>query len=43
MQILQTTDLKKYYGSGDTMVRALDGVNLSVEDGESGIFVKRIL
>ncbi len=24
MQILQTTDLKKYYGSGDTMVRALD-------------------
>lgn len=34
MQILQTTDLKKYYGSGDTMVRALDGVNLSVEDGE---------
>ena len=34
MQILQTTDLKKYYGSGDTMVRALDGVDLSVEDGE---------
>ena len=36
MQILQTTDLKKYYGSGDTMVRALDGVNLSVENHASG-------
>ena len=34
MTILETKDLKKYYGSGDTLVRALDGVNLSVEDGE---------
>ena len=34
MDILQTTELKKYYGSGDTMVRALDGVDFSVEDGE---------
>ena len=34
MTILQTTDLRKYYGSGDTGVKALDGVNLSVEDGE---------
>ena len=34
MSILQTTDLKKYYGSGDTLVKALDGVNLSVEQGE---------
>ena len=34
MTILQTRDLKKYYGSGDTLVRALDGVDLSVEDGE---------
>ena len=39
MQILQTTDLKKYYGSGDTMVRALDGVDLSVEDGEFAAIV----
>ena len=39
MQILQTTDLKKYYGSGDTMIRALDGVNLSVEDGEFAAIV----
>ena len=34
MTILKTKNLKKYYGSGDTQVRALDGVNLSVEDGE---------
>lgn len=34
MTILETKDLKKYYGSGDTQVKALDGVNLSVEDGE---------
>ena len=34
MPILQTKDLKKYYGSGDTQVKALDGVNLSVEQGE---------
>ena len=34
MGILETRDLKKYYGSGDTMVKALDGVNFSVEDGE---------
>ncbi|MCI8285043.1 MAG: ABC transporter ATP-binding protein [Firmicutes bacterium] len=34
MNILKTTDLKKYYGSGDTTVKALDGVNLSVAKGE---------
>ena len=34
MTILETRDLKKYYGSGDTLVKALDGVNLHVEDGE---------
>ena len=34
MRILKTTELKKYYGSGDAMVRALDGVNFEVEDGE---------
>ena len=32
--ILETKNLKKYYGKGDTQVKALDGVNLSVEDGE---------
>ena len=34
MTILQTKDLKKYYGGGDTLVKALDGVDLSVENGE---------
>lgn len=34
MTILQTTDLKKIYGSGENEVRALDGVNLEVERGE---------
>ncbi|MDE5596646.1 MAG: ABC transporter ATP-binding protein [Lachnospiraceae bacterium] len=34
MSILETKELKKYYGSGDTQVKALDGVNLCVEEGE---------
>ena len=34
MSILQTHDVRKYYGSGDTQVRALDGVDLAVEPGE---------
>ena len=34
MAILQTRELKKYYGAGDTLVKALDGVELSVENGE---------
>ena len=34
MTILETRDLKKYYGAGDTQVKALDGVDLSVEQGE---------
>ena len=34
MTILQTKDLKKYYGSGDTQVKALDGVDLSIQQGE---------
>ena len=34
MAILETKDLRKVYGSGDTEVRALDGVDLTVEKGE---------
>ena len=34
MSILQTESLKKYYGTGDTEVRALDGVDLTIERGE---------
>ena len=34
MSILETKDLRKIYGAGDTEVRALDGVNLSVDSGE---------
>lgn len=34
MSILETRNLRKIYGSGDTEVRALDGVNLSVDSGE---------
>lgn len=34
MSILMTKDLKKYYGGRDTVVKALDGVSLSIEKGE---------
>ena len=34
MTILETKDLRKFYGSGDTQVKALDGVDLRVENGE---------
>ncbi len=34
MSILQTTDLKKYYGAEPNITRALDGVTFSVEEGE---------
>ena len=34
MTILETKDLRKFYGSGDTQVKALDGVDLTVEKGE---------
>ena len=34
MTVLETQELKKYYGSGDTLVKALDGVDLRVENGE---------
>ena len=34
MSILQTIDLKKYYGEEPSVTHALDGVNLSVDEGE---------
>ena len=34
MTILETKDLRKTYGAGDTEVHALDGVDLTVEKGE---------
>lgn len=39
MEVLKTTALKKYYGSGDTAVKALDGVDLSVEEGQFAAIV----
>ena len=32
--ILKAAGLKKYYGKGDTMVKALDGVDLEIERGK---------
>ena len=34
MSVLQTIDLKKYYGAEPNITRTLDGVSLSVDDGE---------
>ena len=39
MPILSTHNLKKYYDDGTNVVRALDGVSLSVEKGEFVIIV----
>lgn len=34
MAILETKNLKKIYGSGENKVHALDGISISVEEGE---------
>lgn len=34
MTVLETQNLKKVYGSGETEVHALDGVNLQIKNGE---------
>lgn len=39
MPILKTTDLTKYYGGGDNIVKALDGVSLDVNEGEFAAIV----
>ncbi len=34
MKILETKNLKKYYGNGNSQVKALDGISLQIEEGE---------
>lgn len=34
MTILKATNLKKYYGKDESLVKALDDVNVSVEAGQ---------
>ncbi len=34
MVVLETRNLQKHYGKGDTLVKALDKVNLQIENGE---------
>lgn len=34
MAILETKDLRKIYGSGESEVHALDGVSVTVNEGE---------
>ncbi len=34
MEILRVEDLKKTYGKGETLVKALDGINFKVDKGE---------
>ncbi|MBV7275232.1 ABC transporter ATP-binding protein [Clostridiaceae bacterium UIB06] len=34
MEILKTDSLKKYYGKEENLVKALDGINISIEEGE---------
>ena len=38
--VIETHNLKKHYRMGETIVRALDGVSLTVADGE---FVGRVI
>ena len=39
MVILETIDLKKTYGKGETAVNALNGINLKIENGEFAAIV----
>lgn len=34
MLVLKTENLKKYYGKGENQVRALDGIDLEIREGE---------
>ena len=39
MTILKTTNLKKYYGKDESLVKALDNVNVSVEGGQFVVII----
>jgi putative ABC transport system ATP-binding protein len=39
MSILETKALKKYYGKGESLVRAVDSIDLKVEEGEFAAIV----
>ncbi|HEY8740850.1 MAG TPA: ABC transporter ATP-binding protein [Candidatus Dormibacteraeota bacterium] len=41
MPAIQLVDLRKYYGKGEQTVKAVDGVNLSIESGEFASIVGR--
>ena len=32
--VMELTQVKKYYLMGDTVIRALDGITLSIQEGE---------
>jgi putative ABC transport system ATP-binding protein len=34
MSILKTRDLKKYYGKGESLVKAIDNTNIDIKEGE---------
>ena len=38
-EILTARKLKKYYGSGESLVKAVDGISLSVQEGEFAAIV----
>lgn len=39
MEILKVDSLKKYYGKEENLVKALDGINISIEEGEFAAIV----
>ena len=34
MNILKTSNLKKYYGNGENLVKAIDNDNIDIKEGE---------
>ena len=43
MKILEVKDLCKNYGKGSTLVKALDDVSFSVEEGKYDLFINFII